>query len=89
MMTWDKTITAGGHTATPAQLQKAWEGWVEQGGGRGHALTRWLEMRAPDGAKALPRYHRITDRMLQKARKAGAICFEKGVWRIVEKGEPS
>ncbi len=84
-MIWDKPITADGCTATPEQLTKAWERWVESrdlktATSLAVALTR---AGAVGTCKFWPTA-RVADRMLQKARKAGAIRFERGQWHIVE-----
>lgn len=83
-MIWDKPITADGHTATPEQLQKAWARWVRNLPEDASLLTGILCSEGA-GTNARPwRCSRIADRMLQKARKAGAIRYEKGQWRIME-----
>ena len=83
-MIWDKPITADGHTATPEQMQAAWDGWVRNLPAGYHNLTGKL-IRAGAGMGTSPyRCARVTDRMLQKARKAGVIRYEGGRWHLVE-----
>jgi hypothetical protein len=80
-MIWDKPIMAGGATATPEQLSEAWSAWRSGTDRKAPGLTRALQSAGVHGTH---RYHRTPDRvagrMLQKARKAGAIRFVKGWW---------
>lgn len=87
-MIWDKPITADGCTATPEQMQKAWDEWVFTGR-RGKAALAYLLTKA--GAVGTCKFWptgRVADRMLQKARKAGAVRFVKGRWEIIPEPRP-
>ena len=82
-MVWSTPRTGGGATVSPEHQQAAWDGWRQQGYGRASALTRWLEFAVADERDASPNYYPIADKMLQRARKAGAIRFNGRVWEPV------
>lgn len=83
-MIWDKPIVADCHLATPEQLQTAWDRWLRILPGDATSLAGIL-CREGAGTDARPwRCARVADRMLQKARKAGVIRYERGRWHLVE-----
>ena len=79
-MIWDKPITADGHTATPEQLQAAWDRWIRNLPEDAALLTGIL-CREGAGTNARPwRCARVADRMLQKARRR---LFVAGIIGVV------
>lgn len=85
-----KPITAEGATATPEQLREAWTlFWLCECQTAGDLTAILEDQDVPDrGPKGYhwPSY-RIADRMLQRARKAGVIRYERGRWVLVEGGQ--
>lgn len=79
-MIWDKTMTVEGATATPAQLTDAWGRWMLDPLKTAARLASILSSVGVDGPAKYWPTARLADRMLQRARKAGEIRFEKGRW---------
>ena len=81
---WTKPITADGHDATVEQQKAAWVGWIGCGCRTSSTLAHWL-IRSGAGNDVFSwRCDRVADKMLQRARKAGVIRFEKGRWQLVQ-----
>ena len=76
-MKFTKPIMSYGYTATPEQLQAAWDEWRSCGTDRRN-LASGLEGIIwefnPNGSM------RMADRMIQMARKAGHIKYINGKW---------
>lgn len=84
-MNWDKPISADGCTATPEQMTEAWKRWGDRGPRTAMYLAFALERAGAVGTNKFWPTGRVADRMLQKARKAGAIRFVKGTWVLVDR----
>lgn len=85
-MVWDRAMKVKDASATPEQLQAAWDKWCKDAPQRRAYLHLSIYLRDA-GATRLPcvswPFTRLADRMLQKARKAGEIEYRCGRWHIV------
>ena len=79
---WSRGITADGATASPEQLRAAWEYWRLKELKTATTLENCLLRAGVRNARCWP-LARVADRMLQRARKAGAIKFVRGRWEFL------
>ena len=80
---WDKPITADGATASPEQQAEAWRLWLRRSEKSASGLAADLRTAGVVGTAQSWPTHRVADRMLQKARKGGAVCYVNGRWEML------
>lgn len=81
-------MSADGAEATAEQLTAAWVRWCDGRLMTATALATTLLRVGVCGKNVCWPTARLADRMLQKARKAGAIRFEKGRWVMCAEPKP-
>ena len=84
-MEWPDTIKRDGCVAHRPEMELAWKEW-RFGDRTCSRLAACLERsggRNVDGVKKWP-FHRLADAMLQRARQAGEIEYQKGKWRSLK-----
>lgn len=80
-MKFTKPITSCGYTATPEQLQAAWDEWRSKVSFDMNGYASGLESIVWEFDKNNRNYSmRMADRMIQMARKAGHIKYINGRW---------